>query len=118
MNVIRYGVTGLNRVLTFATYIWCTGVAALSMPLAVQTRLRRVVQRVYIWQMKLSDWMTTQGLDDEQLGNLVQADRVTISRIRRGLNRPSWDLAGRIKKASNGAVGADDFLPPLKAAAS
>jgi DNA-binding XRE family transcriptional regulator len=68
--------------------------------------------------MKLSDWMTAQGLDDEQLGNLVQADRVTISRIRRGLNRPSWELAGRIKKASSGAVGADDFLSPLKATAS
>jgi hypothetical protein len=64
--------------------------------------------------MKLSDWMEIQELDDERLGALVQASRVTISRIRRGLNRPSWELAGRIKKASKGAVTADDFLAPLK----
>jgi len=61
--------------------------------------------------MKLSDWMAAKELDDEKLGHLVRADRVTISRIRRGLNRPSWDLAGRLKKISGGAVTADDFLP-------
>jgi len=66
--------------------------------------------------MKLSDWMAAKELDDEHLGNLVQADRVTISRIRRGLNRPSWDLAGRLKNISGGAVTADDFLPDDKRA--
>jgi DNA-binding XRE family transcriptional regulator len=55
--------------------------------------------------------MSLQKIDDEQLGNLVQADRATISRIRRGLNSPSWALAGRIKQATDGAVTADDFLP-------
>lgn len=61
--------------------------------------------------MKLSAWMYLQKIDDEQLGRLVRANRVTISRIRRGLNRPSWALAGRIKQATYGAVTADDFLP-------
>ena len=60
--------------------------------------------------------MAEKELDDEHLGNLVQADRVTISRIRRGLNRPSWDLAGRLKNVSKGEVTADDFLPDDKRA--
>lgn len=61
--------------------------------------------------MQLSDWMAREGFDDERFGALVQADRGTISRIRRGVNRPSWELAGRIKVATNGEVPADEFLP-------
>lgn len=62
--------------------------------------------------MQLSDWMAREGYDDERFGALVRADRVTISRIRRGINRPSWELARRIKTATAGSVAADEFLPP------
>jgi len=61
--------------------------------------------------MRLSEWMQTHGHDDDAFGAAVGVDRATISRIRRGLNRPSWELAGRIKLATEGAVTADDFLP-------
>jgi transcriptional regulator with XRE-family HTH domain len=61
--------------------------------------------------MQLSDWMAREGIDDEQFGTMVQADRGTISRIRRGVNRPSWELAARIKAATGGDVPADEFLP-------
>lgn len=61
--------------------------------------------------MQLSDWMAREGLDDERFGGMVQADRGTISRIRRGVNRPSWELAARIKSATSGEVSADEFLP-------
>lgn len=60
--------------------------------------------------MKLSEWMSWKGLTDEQLAGTVSVDRVTISRIRRGTNRPSWELAARLKEISDGAVTADDFL--------
>lgn len=59
----------------------------------------------------MDEWMASRALTDEQVSSLVNVDRVTISRIRRGLNRPSWELAGKIKEASAGAVTADDFLP-------
>jgi len=54
--------------------------------------------------------MREQDFDDEALGTMLGVDRVTISRIRRGLNRPSWELAARIKQTTGNAVTADDFL--------
>lgn len=60
--------------------------------------------------MKLSDWMQHKGVDDATMGQMVDANRVTISRIRRGINQPSWELAGRIKDATKGDVTANDFL--------
>lgn len=61
--------------------------------------------------MQLSAWMAANGLDDAGMAALVQADRSVISRIRRGVNRPSWELAARFKVATGGEVTADDFLP-------
>src|SRR3990167_5365396 len=79
--------------------------------LAPTRRLVRDVRLMYTTGMTLAKWMAEHGVDDETMGNLVQVDRVTISRIRRGLSRPSWPLAGRIKKITGGAVTADDHLP-------
>lgn len=62
--------------------------------------------------------MLCRGLTDARLGEMVEVDRVTISRIRRGLNKPSWELAARIKEVSDGAVTADDFLSAAKAASA
>ena len=86
----------------------CRGICAL---LAPTRRLVRDVRLMYTTGMTLAKWMAEHGVDDETMGNLVQVDRVTISRIRRGLSRPSWPLAGRIKKITGGAVTADDHLP-------
>lgn len=81
------------------------------MPRSVHTPLALNVQQAYIMAMtKLEEWMAENGLGDEELGRIVQVDRATISRIRRGLNKPSWDLAARIKVATSGAITADDFL--------
>lgn len=66
--------------------------------------------------MHLSEWMRLNDVTDESLGALVDVDRVTISRIRRGINRPSWDLASRLKAATGGAVTADDYLLKQEAA--
>jgi DNA-binding XRE family transcriptional regulator len=71
------------------------------------------VHMMHFPAMKLADWMASRGLDDEKMGELVQADRSSISRIRRGINSPSWDLAARIKVTTGGEVTADDFLPEM-----
>lgn len=61
--------------------------------------------------MKIDEWMTSAGLSDDALSELIKVDRATVSRIRRGLNRPSWELAAKLKAVSGGLVTADDFLP-------
>lgn len=67
--------------------------------------------------MKLRFWMKARCLIDQDMADRAGVDRCTISRIRRGVNRPSWELAARIKAATLGAVTADDFLPaPTEAA--
>lgn len=54
--------------------------------------------------MTLSKWMAERKLDDEQVAAMVSTDRTTISRLRRGKQRPSWELAARLDKATKGAV--------------
>jgi DNA-binding XRE family transcriptional regulator len=61
--------------------------------------------------MRLVDWMRREGIDDDALAHAVKSHRGTISRIRRGVNNPSWALAARIKAFTKGRVRADDFLP-------
>jgi DNA-binding XRE family transcriptional regulator len=60
--------------------------------------------------MKLDMWMASRGLTDDDVASLVKVDRTTISRLRRGLTKPSWELAAKLKGASKGAVIADDFF--------
>jgi len=66
--------------------------------------------------MQLSEFMAARGLDDEEMAALVRksggisCDRSTISRIRRGKSRPSWDLIASLRAISKGRVSADDFL--------
>lgn len=60
--------------------------------------------------MKLSDWMAENGVSDDQMAEKCAVDRVTISRIRRDVNRPSWPLIAKIKDLTNGTVSADDFV--------
>jgi transcriptional regulator with XRE-family HTH domain len=63
--------------------------------------------------MTLADWMAEHLLTDEGLATQLGCDRATISRLRRGLTRPSWEMAAKIKEVTNEAVSADDFLPVL-----
>jgi DNA-binding XRE family transcriptional regulator len=60
--------------------------------------------------MKLEEWMREQDVDDDGLAAQLGVDRTTVSRIRRGRQKPSWDLVGRIVTTTGGAVKADDFL--------
>jgi DNA-binding XRE family transcriptional regulator len=60
--------------------------------------------------MKIAEWMLSFELSDEGVAKLVGVDRTAISRLRRGLTRPSWELAGKIREASGGLVTPNDFL--------
>lgn len=59
--------------------------------------------------MKLSDWMAAKALKDDQVAPMLGISRVHTSRIRRGICRPSWDVAQRIQRATKGAVTPNDF---------
>ena len=61
---------------------------------------------------KLGRWMADNNHNDDTFAALVETDRSSVSRIRRGKQRPSWDLAKRIHENTKGAVGSDpnDFI--------
>lgn len=60
--------------------------------------------------MRLSDWMSMNGVNDDQLAEKVGVDRATISRIRRGKHKPSWPLLLKLREITAGAVSAEDFV--------
>ena len=64
--------------------------------------------------MQLDNYMRVMRLTDADLAELVGVDRSTVSRVRRGKTRPSWDLIRKIRTASEGLVTADDFLEEEK----
>lgn len=66
--------------------------------------------------MKLSDYMALQGIDDAAFAALVGMERSNVSRLRRGLIRPTWKNAVIIADATKGAVTLADFAPGLEEA--
>lgn len=60
--------------------------------------------------MQLEAWMAEHDVGDAELAKLAQTDRTTISRIRRGKQRPSLDLAARLAEATGNAVTPNDFV--------
>lgn len=62
--------------------------------------------------MKLIDYMKDKGLTDAAFGAKVGVDRATVSRWRRGVFRPDWDIIEKIEEATGGMVTAKDFVKP------
>ncbi len=60
--------------------------------------------------MTLDQYLSKNDLSSAQFGDQVGASRSQISRIRRGVSRPSWDMVARIAEATGGKVTADDFM--------
>ena len=52
----------------------------------------------------LPEWMDAVGLKDEDVGKLVDRTRTSISRIRRGIVMPDYDLMVRFREVSGGKV--------------
>lgn len=59
--------------------------------------------------MKLHAWMAKNAVDDAEMASRTGTDRTTISRVRRGLNRPSWDLALKIVEKTDRKVTLEDL---------
>ena len=71
------------------------------------------VRYMYISAMHLADYMTANGLRDEDLAAMIGVSRGTVSRIRLRKIRPRWQTIEKIRAATAGAVTADDFAGPL-----
>lgn len=72
-----------------------------------QLCLTGTVHVVHICDMKtltLPEWMKACGLKDEDVGTLVGRTRTSISRLRRGLVTPDYDLMQRFREVSDGKV--------------
>jgi DNA-binding XRE family transcriptional regulator len=54
--------------------------------------------------MQIGDWMAATGRDDESLAREANVTRATISRIRRGKQRPSTQLATVLIRLSGNQV--------------
>lgn len=71
---------------------------------------------VYKGAMTLQAWMKKHGKDDAWVAAQTGFDRVTISRTRRGVTKPSWALAAKLKALTKGEVTADSYLTEGRAA--
>jgi transcriptional regulator with XRE-family HTH domain len=60
--------------------------------------------------MHLSRYMALRKLDDDDVAVAIDVSRPTVSRIRRGMQRPDWPTLAKLKVWSNGKITADDFL--------
>lgn len=63
----------------------------------------------------LATWMAAHNETDETVASKVDVSRVQVSRIRRGLSRPSLALAEKLEGLTG--VAAWDFLRPSEAPA-
>ena len=60
--------------------------------------------------MTLSDFMQSKNLDDATLAKLLDKNRVTVNRYRRGIEIPSTSTIVRIIEISGGLVTANELL--------
>lgn len=60
--------------------------------------------------VRLGDWMRLNHITDGQVAAKVGCDRVSINRIRRGINPPSWPVMVAIYLFTKKEVTPSDFL--------
>lgn len=66
--------------------------------------------------MKLAEYLSQEKLTDEAFGALVGMSQSQISRIKRGVSRPSWENLAAIERVTGSSVTAADFIPSASAA--
>jgi transcriptional regulator with XRE-family HTH domain len=60
--------------------------------------------------MKLSDYLEANGITDAEFAALIRKDRSSVTRLRSGDTKPSWDTAQKIAEVTNGVVTPNDFI--------
>lgn len=63
--------------------------------------------------MKLADYLDRNNVTVEALGDAVGVSHTYISKLARGLQKPSFEVASKIAAATNGAVMPNDFMDDL-----
>jgi transcriptional regulator with XRE-family HTH domain len=66
--------------------------------------------------MHLSAYMNDKSLSDEDVAAAIGKHRVSVSRYRRGVERPSSDVIGKIFAWSDGKVTPNDWFESVEAA--
>lgn len=61
--------------------------------------------------MNLHQYLDQNAETDAAFGARAGLSQSQISRLRRGVSQPSFDAIRKIAKASNGLVGAEDWMP-------
>lgn len=67
--------------------------------------------------MTLGTYLSANKMTDEAFAALVGMSQSQISRLRRGLSKPSWESLAAIERATGGVVTAADFMTPMPEAA-
>lgn len=62
--------------------------------------------------------MLAEKMTDRQLAEAVGRERSTITKLRHGKARPSWELANKIARISKGKVPPDAYPSPKQTAAA
>lgn len=70
--------------------------------------------------MTMEEWMRDEGLNDQQVADLMENDKTTVWRVRTGRARPSHGFIEKAIEVSKGAIDANSFFKRalIKAAAS
>lgn len=64
----------------------------------------------YRYRMKLETYLSTRKFTDEAFGRRIGCSQSQVSRIKRGISKPSLGLTERIAVATGGLVKANDFM--------
>jgi transcriptional regulator with XRE-family HTH domain len=65
---------------------------------------------MHVTRMKLSDYLEANGITDAEFAALIRKDRSSVTRLRSGDTKPSWDTAQKIAEVTNGVVTPNDFI--------
>ena len=65
--------------------------------------------------MHLADYMAVKGLNDEAVAEAIGCHRASVSRYRRRLERPKWQVVDRFQEWSAGAITPLDWPAPVPA---
>lgn len=60
--------------------------------------------------MTLAEYLSSKKLTDEAFAALVGMSQSQVSRLKRGLSKPSWASVAAIEAATAGEVRASDFM--------
>jgi hypothetical protein len=61
--------------------------------------------------MTFDEWLQNSGIDDVTAGRLFKRHRTHISKLRRGIAKPSYDFMVAVREASGGKVDLESWAP-------